>query len=328
MRLVLLIISLAGLLAAAGATASALGVDPEGAAAAIFTEKIITAAQAETVEVNSIESGLRPAGELSARPVAQGGLAIVNGLEIQDPDPTCGVPFAVHVNVANQSGQNSLPGTLSLQNFHRGTESVNYTGSQSYPEMPPDGNYVLVFQVLVNSYVSEGQELVASTNGSSFRLKYDIDKGNCSETSGSTSPPSGTAQSFVVRHSGKCLDVPGGSKNSVTPVQQYSCTGNDNQWWSVISVGNGYYQIVSWSSGMCLDVKNFSQESQAIVQQYPCNGGDNQSFSFRSVSGGYNLIVAKHSGMCLDVRGASTADFAPIQQFSCHGDSNQQWQIR
>ena len=314
-RVILLISLLAGLIFATGATAMAWADDTGDAATAGLT---------------LIEPALRPVDEQFRKPAAQGGLAVVNGIGIQDPNPTCGVPFTVHVNVANQSGQISLPGTVSLQNNHRGTGHVNYTGSQGYPDMPVNGNYVVVFQVLVNSYVSGGQQFTASTNGSTFILKYDIKRGNCSRTSSSdvTGPPPGTGQTLQVRHSGKCLDVPGGSRNSVTPVQQYSCTGGNNQSWSVESIGNGYYRIVSRFSGMCLDVQGFSQSPQGLVQQFPCNGGDNQSFSFSSVSGGYNLIIAKHSGMCLDVRAASTADLAPVQQYPCQGNNNQQWIIR
>ena len=292
-----------------------------GASALAFVEKT-----GGTVSVN--EPALRPAGDLVARPVAQTSLAIVNGMEIRDPNPTCGVPFTVHVNVANQSSVPSQPGTVTLQNIHRGTGNVNYTGYQNYPDQPPGGNYVVVFQVLINSYISEGQQLTAVTNGSSFSLKYDINRGNCPRTSSSNPPPATTGQSFQVQHSGKCMDVPGGSRNSIAPIQQFSCTGADNQSWAVESVGGGYYRIISRFSGMCLDVQGFSQQPQAIVQQFPCNGGDNQSFSFRNLGNGYNLIIAKHSGMCLDVRGASTADLTPIQQFPCSGNGNQQWRAR
>ncbi len=309
MKVALLAGLLVGLMLTTGATAMAL-VD-------------------KTVEpVTVTEPALRPVDDLSFKPAAQASLAVVNGMEIKDPNPTCGVPFTVHINVANQSGLSSQPGTVTLQNIHRGSGNVNFTGFQNYPDQPPGGNYVVVFQVVVNSYVSSGQQLIASTNGSTFSLKYDINRGNCSKSTSSTPPPSATGQLLQVQHSGKCLDVPGGSRNSVAAIQQFSCTGADNQSWAIESVGGGYYRIISRFSGMCLDVQGFSQQPQAIVQQFPCNGGDNQSFTFRNLSNGYNLIIAKHSGLCLDVRGASTADMALIQQFTCHGNSNQQWRSR
>jgi hypothetical protein len=331
MRVVLLFSLLVAFVIASGATATALGAPPNGEAPAEWVAALTTGSQTAAETVTLIEPASRPNGDQFARPAAQGGLAIVNGIGIQDPNPTCGVPFTVYVNVANKSGQGSQPGSVSLQNIHRGTENVNYTASQGYPSMPVEGNYVVVFQVLVNSYVSEGQQLIASTNGSTFSQKYNIDRGNCPKTSSSdvsNGQPEPNGHMLQVRHSGKCLDVPGGSRNSVTPVQQYTCTGNTNQAWSIESVGGGYYRIVSQFSGMCLDVQGFSQDPQALVQQFPCNGGDNQSYSFSSVGDGYNMIVAKHSGMCLDVRGASTADMAPIQQYPCKGSTNQQWIMR
>ncbi len=326
MRVVLLFSLLVGLVIVSGATATALGASPTGdESPATWLEAVAASAVAPAGK-----PALYPNGDPFARPAAQSGLATVNGIGIQDPNPTCGIPFTVYVNVANQSGQGSQPGTVSLQNIHRGTGNVNYTASQGYPNMPVDGNYVVVFQVLVNSYVSDGQQLNGSTNGSTFSLKYDIERGNCpktpsSDVSGNT-PASG--HMLQVQHSGKCMDVPGGSQNSVTPIQQYSCTGNNNQAWSVEAIGGGFYRIVSRFSGMCLDVQGFSQSPQALVQQFPCNGGDNQSFSFSSTGNGYNLIIAKHSGMCLDVSGASTADLALLQQYPCHGNTNQQWIMR
>jgi hypothetical protein len=314
MKITLFISLVLVLLVATGATVLALAEEPL-LPNPVFAGKRSILSQTES-------SG--PGSDQPAQPSAQTALATVNALEIQDPNPTCGRPFTVQVNVTNQSGAVSLPGTVTLQNIHRGTGSVNYTGYQNYPPMDPGGNYVVVFQVVVSSYVSEGQELVATTNGSSYSTKYDINRGDCSRTSSSGV----YSHSIQVRHSQKCLDVPGGSQNSVTPVQQFSCTGADNQEWSVESIGDGYYRIVSRFSGMCLDVKGANQQPQAQVQQYPCNGGENQSFTFRKVSADYNLIIARHSGLCLDVRGASTADLAPIQQYTCHGDSNQQWRYR
>lgn len=331
MRVLLLFSLLAGLVIASGATAMAVGDASPGKPLARGPEALAAGSLAAGELVTPAESASRPNSDQFARPVAQGGRAIVNGIGIQTQNPTCGVPFTVHVNVANQSGQGSQPGTVSLQNIHRGTGNINYTASQAYPAMPVNGNYVVVFQVLVNSFVSDGQELIAATNGSTFSQRYRIARGNCPRTSSSDVPsglPPTSGQSLQVLHSGKCLDVPGGSRNSVTPLQQFTCTGNDNQAWSIQSVGNGFYRIISRFSGMCLDVQGFSQAPQALVQQFPCNGGDNQSFSFSSVGNGYNLVIAKHSGMCLDVRGASAADMAPIQQYPCRGGTNQQWIMR
>ncbi|MCB0191185.1 MAG: ricin-type beta-trefoil lectin domain protein [Anaerolineae bacterium] len=320
MRSLLLLGLLAGLLFATGATALALVDD---------SEATIIAAGAETLDPGSVEAALRPVDGFAAKPAAQTGVASINGLAIQSNNPTCGSAFTVHVNVTNTTGQPTPPGTVSLRNVHRGSGHVNYTGSQNYPSVPPGGNYVVPFQVLINSYESRGQELTASTNGNSFNLRYDLRQGNCSK--GFTpipSPPSGNNQYIQVRHSGKCLDVPGGSQGTITPVQQFSCTGNNNQSWSLESVGNGYFRIVSRFSGMCLDVQGFSQQAHALIQQFPCNGGDNQSFSFRHASGGYNMIVAKHSGLCLDVPGSSNNDKISIQQYPCHGSDNQLWRIR
>jgi hypothetical protein len=327
MKVLILITLLAGLLVASAATALALADQSGGTAADSVAGQAVPGPRMQPDQPGSVQPAVHTAIGPVAQPLAQSALAIVNGLEIQDPNPTCGRPFTVHVNVANQSGSVSLPGTVTLQDVHRGSGNVDFTSFQNFPSMQPGGNFVVVFEVLINTYISRGHELTAFTNGSSFSTKYDLAQGSCSKSSSSSPSPS-PDYSLQVRHSGKCLDVPGGSRNSVTTVQQFSCTGGVNQEWALESVGNGFFRIVSKFSGMCLDVKGFSQEAQAPVQQFPCNGGDNQSFRFQHVSGDYNLIVARHSGQCLDVRGASTADLAPIQQFPCHENRNQQWRLR
>jgi hypothetical protein len=113
----------------------------------------------------------------------------INGLAVQDPLPECGRSFTVHVNVANQGSTPTAPGTVKLQNRHRGSGKVSYTGYENYPPIPPGGNYVVVFRVKVNRYGSRGQELRASTAGSRFSTKYDIQRGRCRNTS-QARPPS------------------------------------------------------------------------------------------------------------------------------------------
>lgn len=268
---------------------------------------------------NPVSSGLQ------SRTVAQTALASVNGLEVVDPEPECGRTFTVHVNVTNQSGTTALPGTVTLENIHRGTGATNYMATQNYPAIPPNGNYVVPVQVTISSYVSRGQQLYAGTNGSSFSTKYDIQQGNCSKTSGSPSIPYYELQ---VRHSQKCLDVKADDFTNGTPIQQYSCHGSANQKWRLESVGDGYYQIISQRSGKCIDVKAATDGDQTPVQLYDCHHGDNQKFRLQRVDGDYYLLIARHSGRCLDVRGLGQEDGAPVQQYQCNYGTNQQWRLR
>lgn len=140
------------------------------------------------------------------QPPAPAPLATINGLAVIDQDPVCGRTFTVHVNVTNQGGTApSAPGTVTLQNIHRGTGKVNYTGHENYPSIPPGGNYVVVFRVKMNRYHSQGQELRASTNGSNFATKYDIAQGNCKKASDSQG---GSKTSEVDFAPGQCTVTP------------------------------------------------------------------------------------------------------------------------
>ena len=66
-------------------------------------------------------------------------------------------------------------------------------------------------------------------------------------------PPSGYYK-VIAKHSGKCLDVAGVSTADGAKVQQWSCTGGNNQRWKLVSMGDGYNELVAAHSGKCLDV--------------------------------------------------------------------------
>lgn len=132
-------------------------------------------------------------------------------------------------------------------------------------------------------------------------------------------------ESLVARHSGKCADIPGSSRDDGTPVKQYSCNGGWNQQWSELDLGNGYVTLIARHSGKCLDVSDGSTADGAAAVQWACNGGTNQQWQLQAADNGYVRIVARHSGKCLDVVSASTADSAALKQYPCTGGANQQW---
>ena len=59
---------------------------------------------------------------------------------------------------------------------------------------------------------------------------------------------------MVSRHSGKCLDVSGGSLGDGASIIQWQCHGGANQQWRLEVAGEGYSRMVSRASGKCLDV--------------------------------------------------------------------------
>lgn len=69
-----------------------------------------------------------------------------------------------------------------------------------------------------------------------------------------------------------CLDIENGSLGDKANVQQYQCTGNDNQMWYIYEGYTfGYSKIRNKKSGKCLDVEGASLADRANVQQFTCN---------------------------------------------------------
>jgi hypothetical protein len=133
------------------------------------------------------------------------------------------------------------------------------------------------------------------------------------------------------RHSGKCADVVGSSTTAGTAIQQWSCTGGDNQQWQLHTVGGGYYQILNRHSGLCLDVAGSATADKALIVQQICDSRTSQQWRLRDTGTGYFEIVARHSGQCLDVDSASTEDGTRLLQYTCWNSElhqNQHWSLQ
>ena len=86
---------------------------------------------------------------------------------------------------------------------------------------------------------------------------------------------------IFAKHSGKCLDVRGASKQPGANVDQYPCHGGLNQRFKIerISDDPGFYKISSKNSGLVFDISGASKNDGANLIQYTWHGGDNQRFS-------------------------------------------------
>jgi hypothetical protein len=79
-------------------------------------------------------------------------------------------------------------------------------------------------------------------------------------------------------NSGKCLDVPYGSKDWGVELQQWTCWAGDMQQWRLFNAGTNAWYIQNMRSGLCLDAKN-SGLPGAALQQWDCNWGAIQIWS-------------------------------------------------
>jgi hypothetical protein len=127
--------------------------------------------------------------------------------------------------------------------------------------------------------------------------------------------------SLIVKHSGKCVDVWGGSRAEYAAVEQYDCHGGPNQLIDLIPTEKGYFQLKFAHSGICLAVFQGRQDNGAVLQQYGCEDRDNQLVSLNPKGSGFFEIRFKHSGKCADANGTK------LEQWDCQGRNSQLFRI-
>jgi hypothetical protein len=97
-------------------------------------------------------------------------------------------------------------------------------------------------------------------------------------------PVPGVADTFTVvnQHSGKCLDISGGSTADGAQVIQLTCGGGVSQQFTLRRVtyaGNDPhdFQLVARHSGKCVDVNGVSTAARAVVIQWTCKSASQSS---------------------------------------------------
>ncbi len=140
-------------------------------------------------------------------------------------------------------------------------------------------------------------------------------------------------------HSGKCLDVPGGSTANGTALDQYDCAATAGwQQFQLARVGAAPYFYLNTNAGKCVDDKDWSLSDNAPAIQWACDTSGlpqpNEQFRLDYVAGsGQDTVVTirnAHSDKCLTVSGASTANNAAVVQTACSSTppTNQQFYLR
>ncbi|MCC8246874.1 RICIN domain-containing protein [Saccharothrix luteola] len=138
-------------------------------------------------------------------------------------------------------------------------------------------------------------------------------------------PVAGTTYQVSVTKSGKCLDLVGGSTANGGVVQQWSCSGDKWQQFTLNSAASGTYALVNVNSGKCLDIPSGTADQGVQLQQWSCAGSSNQQWRLVASGSGTYQVVNVASGLCLANKDASTASGAPIIQESCTANTNKQW---
>ncbi|MGW7345994.1 ricin-type beta-trefoil lectin domain protein [Streptomyces sp. NPDC054854] len=131
----------------------------------------------------------------------------------------------------------------------------------------------------------------------------------------SVPPPPGSGQITGV-HSGKCVDVKGGSLKDGAPIQLYQCNGTDAQAWRLESDGTVR------ALGRCMDVQYAKTENGSHIGLNTCHQGLNQKWELLPDG----LLRSVHSGKCLDALGWATGNGTRLGIWDCAPQhTNQQW---
>ncbi len=134
---------------------------------------------------------------------------------------------------------------------------------------------------------------------------------------------------LVAKHSGKCLDVRGISARPGAVIQQWTCSGENNQKWFLRANHDGSYEIQSAHSRLVLDVAGTSRARGVDVVQWPSAPVATERWRVQTAGNGYDSLIVENSGMCLDVVGgpSATRNGVPTQQWPCIGGDNQAWAL-
>jgi hypothetical protein len=133
---------------------------------------------------------------------------------------------------------------------------------------------------------------------------------------------------IVNLNSQMCLGVHDNPLGDGQTVDQWPWTGDADQQWNLISLGNNTYEIQNVGSGYVLTVAGNSLAAGAPIDQETWNMGSNQQWQiFGPNPQGYYNISAASTGYFLDVF-HSTAPGTGVYQLPANSvDGSQLWRI-
>ncbi len=133
------------------------------------------------------------------------------------------------------------------------------------------------------------------------------------------------------KYSGLYLDVANGSSDNGANIQQWAYNGCDAQKFKFVSLGNGYYYILTGASGYskCVDIDSGSSADGANVMQWEYWGGSMQQYRVVKQADGSYAILTAASGCTsgLDVYNWSTESGGNINQWNYWGGDCQEWYL-
>ena len=133
---------------------------------------------------------------------------------------------------------------------------------------------------------------------------------------------------LINRHSGKALEINGGSTADAAALVQRTPSGSaTHQQFQFVDSGGGYYRLKARHSGKVVDLYDWSTADGASMVQWSDLNAANQQFSVQDIDSTYLQLINRHSGKALDLWEWSTADGARISQYTDTNGTNQQFRL-
>ena len=102
---------------------------------------------------------------------------------------------------------------------------------------------------------------------------------------------SGVTYYIINQNSGMAIDIPNGTLDDGTNIQQWERNGSWAQQWRLISVDKDYFRIVSaGDESMCIAVSEISANDGVNVELQKFNGKDNQLFRLKKCGSDYGIV--------------------------------------
>ncbi len=114
--------------------------------------------------------------------------------------------------------------------------------------------------------------------------------------------------------------------NNGQKLQQWDSHLGQNQQFTVIDAGGGFFRLMAVHSGKMLDVRGQGLGDGVALQQFQSTGLANQQFRIVPVSSFYK-IICRQSNKVLDVTGFGRDNGVQIQQWTDLGGDNQLWEF-
>jgi hypothetical protein len=173
-----------------------------------------------------------------------------------------------------------------------------------------------------------------------LRYHFDVESEGSSSTSTTTNTSTNTNTSTTTSTglSGtteikptsqyKCLDIASSGQHDGAGVQQYNCSGQANQKFTIEHQGNNQYRIKANHSGKCLSVVNNANYDGANLEQRTCGSSNSQLFQLNSKGNQLYEIRNVNSGKCIDIKSYGYGDGQGAQIYNCSNGANQIFQMQ